>query len=179
MSEKKYDIGLMGLAVMGQNLVLNMVDHGFDVAVFNRTTSKVDDFLATEEAKSKGDKLTGAHSLKELVSKLKSPRKIMLMIKSKDAVPAPELALYPENAAVDAVINELIPLLDDGDVIIDGGNTQFKDTERRTKFLQQCGIRYIGTGVSGGEEGARRGPSLMPGGDPEAWPLVKDIFQAI
>ena len=179
MSEKKYDIGLMGLAVMGQNLVLNMVDHGYDVAVFNRTTSKVDDFLATPEAQSKGDKLTGAHSLKELVSKLKSPRKIMLMIKSKDAVPAPELALYPENAAVDAVIDELIPLLDEGDVIIDGGNTQFKDTERRTKFLENIGIRYIGTGVSGGEEGARRGPSLMPGGDPEAWPLVKDIFQAI
>ncbi|MBP5623095.1 MAG: decarboxylating NADP(+)-dependent phosphogluconate dehydrogenase [Thermoguttaceae bacterium] len=179
MSEKKYDIGLMGLAVMGQNLVLNMVDHGYDVAVFNRTTSKVDDFLATDEAKSKGDKLTGAHSLKELVSKLKSPRKIMLMIKSKDAVPAPELALYPEIAAVDAVIDELIPLLEEGDVIIDGGNTQFKDTERRTKFLENIGIRYIGTGVSGGEEGARRGPSLMPGGDPEAWPLVKDVFQAI
>ena len=179
MSEKKYDIGLMGLAVMGQNLVLNMVDHGFDVAVFNRTTSKVDDFLATEEARSKGDKLTGAHSLAELVSKLKSPRKIMLMIKSKDAVPAPELALYPDAAAVDAVIAELIPLLDKGDVIIDGGNTQFKDTERRTKYLANLGIRYIGTGVSGGEEGARRGPSMMPGGDPEAWPLVKPIFQAI
>ena len=178
-SEKKYDIGLMGLAVMGQNLVLNMVDHGFDVAVFNRTTSKVDDFLATEEARSKGDKLAGAHSLAELVGKLKSPRKIMLMIKSKDAVPAPELALYPENAAVDAVIAELLPLLDQGDVIIDGGNTQFKDTERRTKYLAQRGIRYIGTGVSGGEEGARRGPSMMPGGDPEAWPLVKPIFQAI
>ncbi|MBR0226069.1 MAG: decarboxylating NADP(+)-dependent phosphogluconate dehydrogenase [Thermoguttaceae bacterium] len=179
MAEKKYDIGLMGLAVMGQNLVLNMVDHGFDVAVFNRTTSKVDDFLATPEAQAKGDKLTGAHSLAELVSKLKSPRKIMLMIKSKDAVPAPELKLYPESAAVDAVIAELIPLLDKGDVIIDGGNTQFKDTERRTKYLQALGIRYIGTGVSGGEEGARRGPSMMPGGDPEAWPLVKPIFQAI
>ncbi len=178
-SEKKYDIGLMGLAVMGQNLVLNMVDHGYDVAVFNRTTSKVDDFLATPEARSKGDKLTGARSLQELVCKLKSPRKIMLMIKSKDAVPAPELALYPENAAVDAVIAELVPLLDEGDVIIDGGNTQFKDTERRTKFLKNIGIRYIGTGVSGGEEGARRGPSLMPGGDPDAWPLVKEIFQAI
>ena len=177
--EKKYDIGLMGLAVMGQNLVLNMVDHGFDVAVFNRTTSKVDDFLATPEAQSKGDKLVGAHSLKELVSKLKSPRKIMLMIKSKDAVPAPELALYPENAAVDAVIAELLPLLDKGDVIIDGGNTQFKDTERRTQYLQQRGIRYIGTGVSGGEEGALKGPSMMPGGSPAAWPHVKPIFQAI
>ena len=179
MSDKKYDIGLMGLAVMGQNLVLNMVDHGFDVAVYNRTTSKVDEFLATEEARAKGDKLIGAHSLAELVSQLKSPRKIMLMIKSKDAVPAPELALYPDAAAVDAVIAELLPLLDKGDVIIDGGNTQFKDTERRTKFLAREGIRYIGTGVSGGEEGARRGPSMMPGGDPEAWPLVKPIFQAI
>ncbi|MDO5309856.1 MAG: decarboxylating NADP(+)-dependent phosphogluconate dehydrogenase [Planctomycetia bacterium] len=179
MSEKLYDIGLMGLAVMGQNLVLNMVDHGFDVAVFNRTTSKVDEFLSSAEARSKGDKLTGAHSLKELVSKLKSPRKIMLMIKSKDAVPAPELALYPDYAAVDAVIAELLPLLDQGDVIIDGGNTQFKDTERRTKYLASRGIRYIGTGVSGGEEGARRGPSMMPGGDPQAWPLVKPIFQAI
>ena len=179
MAEKKYDIGLMGLAVMGQNLVLNMVDHGFDVAVFNRTTSKVDEFLATDEAKSKGDKLTGAHSLSELVGKLKSPRKIMLMIQSKDAVPALETTLYPEAAAVDAVIDQLLPLLDKGDVIIDGGNTQFKDTERRTKFLQTKGIRYVGTGVSGGEEGARKGPSMMPGGDPEAWPLVKDIFQSI
>ncbi|MDO5565657.1 MAG: decarboxylating NADP(+)-dependent phosphogluconate dehydrogenase [Planctomycetia bacterium] len=179
MSEKKYDIGLMGLAVMGQNLVLNMVDHGFNVAVFNRTTSKVDDFLATDEVKSKGDKVAGTHSLAELVSKLKSPRKIMLMIQAKDAVPAPEIALYPKSAAVDAVIAELLPLLDKGDVIIDGGNTQFKDTERRTKFLAEKGIRYIGTGVSGGEEGARRGPSMMPGGDTEAWPLVKPIFQAI
>ena len=179
MSEKKYDIGLMGLAVMGQNLVLNMVDHGFDVAVFNRTTSKVDDFLATDQAESKGDHLTGAHSLEELVGKLKSPRKVMLMIQSKDAVPALETKLYPEAAAVDAVIEQLLPLLDPGDVIIDGGNTQFKDTERRTKFLQSKGIRFIGTGVSGGEEGARRGPSMMPGGDPEAWPLVKDIFQSI
>jgi 6-phosphogluconate dehydrogenase len=179
MAEKLYDIGLMGLAVMGQNLALNMVDHGFDVAVFNRTTSKVDAFLASPEAKSKGDKFTGAHSLEELVSKLKSPRKIMLMVQSKDAAPAPEIALYPEIAAVDAVIADLIPLLDKGDVIIDGGNTHYKDTERRTKYLQTRGIRYIGTGVSGGEEGARRGPSMMPGGDPEAWPFVKPIFQAI
>ncbi len=179
MAEKKYDIGLMGLAVMGQNLVLNMVDHGFDVAVFNRTTSKVDEFLATDEAQSKGDRLTGAHTLEELVSKLKSPRKIMLMIQAKDAVPAPEIALYPNNAAVDAVIEQLLPLLDQGDIIIDGGNTQFKDTERRTKFLADRGIRFIGTGVSGGEEGARRGPSLMPGGDPEAWQYVKPIFQKI
>ena len=179
MAEKKYDIGLMGLAVMGQNLVLNMVDHGFDVAVFNRTTSKVDDFLATDEARAAGDKLTGAHSLAELVSKLKSPRKIMLMIKSKDAVPAPENILYPNSAAVDAVLAELIPLLDKGDIVIDGGNTQFKDTERRTRYLADKGIRYIGTGVSGGEEGARKGPSMMPGGNPEAWEFVKPIFQSI
>lgn len=179
MEEKLYDIGLMGLAVMGQNLVLNMVDHGFDVAVFNRTTSKVDEFLAAGEAASKGDKIAGAHSLEELVGKLKRPRKVMLMIQSKNAVPANEVALYPEYAAVDAVIEQLLPLLDKGDVIIDGGNTQFLDTERRTKFLQKHGIRFIGTGVSGGEEGARKGPSLMPGGDPESWPLVKDIFQAI
>ncbi|MDD3588647.1 MAG: decarboxylating NADP(+)-dependent phosphogluconate dehydrogenase [Thermoguttaceae bacterium] len=179
MSEKKYDIGLVGLAVMGQNLVLNMVDNGFEVAVFNRTTSKVDEFLATEEAKAKGDKLVGAHSLEELVSKLKSPRKIMLMIKSKDPVHASELALYPEEAAVDAVIDQLIPYLDDGDVIIDGGNTHFLDTERRTKFLEQIGVHFVGAGVSGGEEGARRGPSLMIGGDPEAWPIIKDIFQSI
>lgn len=179
MTEKKYDIGLMGLAVMGQNLVLNMVDHGFDVAVYNRTASKTDEFLATDESKSKGDKLIGTYSLAELVSKLKSPRKIMLMIQSKDAVPAPETMLYPNIAAVDAVIEELIPLLDQGDVIIDGGNTHFKDTERRTKVLAEKGLRFIGTGVSGGEEGARKGPSIMPGGDPAAWSLVKPIFQSI
>ncbi|MGI5831705.1 MAG: decarboxylating NADP(+)-dependent phosphogluconate dehydrogenase [Thermoguttaceae bacterium] len=177
--EKKYDIGLMGLAVMGQNLVLNMVDHGFNVAVFNRTVDKVDDFLALDEVKSKGDKITGAHSLEELVSKLKSPRIVMLMIQSKNAVPASEVALYPEHAAVDSVIAQLLPLLEPGDLIIDGGNTQFLDTERRTKFLTPKGIRYIGTGVSGGEEGARKGPSLMPGGNPEAWPLVKDLMQSI
>ncbi|MGL4593366.1 MAG: decarboxylating NADP(+)-dependent phosphogluconate dehydrogenase [Thermoguttaceae bacterium] len=179
MPDKKYDIGLMGLAVMGQNLVFNMVDHGFDVAVFNRTTSKVDEFLALPEATERKEHLTGSHSLAELVSKLKSPRKVMLMIQSKDAVPAPEVALYPKVAAVDAVIEELLPLLDKGDVIIDGGNTHFKDTERRTKFLAEKGIRFVGTGVSGGEEGARRGPSIMPGGDPAAWELVKPIFQSI
>ena len=174
-----YDIGLMGLAVMGQNLVLNMVDHGYRVAVFNRTTSKVDEFLAQEECKAKGDKLVGAHSLKELVSKLKRPRKVMLMIQSKDAVPAPEIALYPGVAAIDAVLEELLPLLEPGDVIIDGGNTHFRDTERRTKFIESQELLYIGTGVSGGEEGARKGPSIMPGGSEKAWPLVKDIFQAI
>ena len=156
MTEKKYDIGLMGLAVMGQNLVLNMVDHGFDVAVFNRTTSKVDDFLATPEAQSKGDKLTGAHSLAELVGKLKSPRKIMLMIKSKDAVPAPELELYPAAAAVDAVIAELLPLLDKGDVIIDGGNTQFKDPLHRDGRLRRRRGR-----AARSEHDARRRPGSV------------------
>jgi 6-phosphogluconate dehydrogenase len=178
MSEN-YDIGLMGLAVMGQNLVLNMVDHGFKVAVFNRTVSKVDEFINQPECKAKGDKLVGTYSLKELVSKLKRPRKVMLMIQSKDAVPAPEIALYPKVAAIDAVIEELLTLLEPGDVIIDGGNTQFRDTERRTKFVEDKGLLYIGTGVSGGEEGARKGPSMMPGGSEKAWPLVKDIFQAI
>lgn len=178
MSEN-YDIGLMGLAVMGQNLVLNMVDHGYRVAVFNRTTSKVDEFVGQPECVSYGDKLVGTHSLSELVSKLKRPRKVMLMIQSKDAVPAPEIALYPKVAAIDAVIEELLPILDKGDVIIDGGNTQFKDTERRTKFVESKGLFYIGTGVSGGEEGARKGPSMMPGGSEKAWSLVKEIFQSI
>jgi len=174
-----YDIGLMGLAVMGQNLVLNMVDHGCKVAVFNRTTSKVDEFMAMPECKSKGDNIVGTHSLKELVAQLKRPRLVMLMIQSKDAVPAPDIALYPKIAAIDAVIEELIPLLEPGDVIIDGGNTHFRDTERRTKFIEDKGLLFIGTGVSGGEEGARKGPSIMPGGTEKAWELVKPIFQAI
>ena len=176
---KQHDLGLMGLAVMGQNLVLNMVDHGFDVAVFNRTTSKVDEFMAMPEVQSKGDKLAGCHSLGDLVAKLKRPRKVMLMIQSKDAVPAPELALYPEKAAIDGVIRELFELLEPGDVIVDGGNTHFMDTERRTKIVENRGLLYIGTGVSGGEEGARLGPSMMPGGSPAAWPFVKEIFQSI
>ncbi|MDR1269986.1 MAG: NADP-dependent phosphogluconate dehydrogenase, partial [Planctomycetaceae bacterium] len=178
MSEN-YDIGLMGLAVMGQNLVLNMVDHGYKVAVFNRTISKVDEFVSQPECKAKSDRLIGTHSLKELVSKLKRPRKVMLMIQSKDAVPAPEVALYPNVAAIDAVIEELLTLLEPGDVIIDGGNTHFRDTERRTKFVEDKGFLYIGTGVSGGEEGARKGPSMMPGGSEKAWEFVKDIFQSI
>jgi len=169
----------MGLAVMGQNLVLNMVDHGFKVAVFNRTTSKVDEFMALPEVKSKGESLVGTHTLKDLVAQLKRPRKVMMMIQSKDAVPAPEIALYPQVAAIDAVIEELLPLLEPGDVIIDGGNTHFRDTERRTKFVESQGLLYIGTGVSGGEEGARKGPSIMPGGTEKAWPLVKGIFQSI
>ncbi|MDR0870969.1 MAG: decarboxylating NADP(+)-dependent phosphogluconate dehydrogenase [Planctomycetaceae bacterium] len=174
-----YDIGLMGLAVMGQNLVLNMVDHGFNVAVFNRTTSKVDEFIGVNRPTYSEEKLVGTHSLKELVSKLSRPRKVMLMIQSKDAVPAPEIALYPQSAAIDAVIEELLTLLEPGDVIIDGGNTHFRDTERRTKFVESKELLYIGTGVSGGEEGARKGPSMMPGGTEKAWELVKPIFQAI
>ncbi|MDO4575137.1 MAG: decarboxylating NADP(+)-dependent phosphogluconate dehydrogenase [Planctomycetia bacterium] len=175
----KCSIGLMGLAVMGQNLVLNMEDHGYSVAVYNRTTSKVDDFCNSPEVKGKGRNIVPCYSLEELVANLERPRKVMLMIQSKDPVPAPEVDLYPNNAAVDAVIAQLLTLLEPGDVIIDGGNTHFRDTDRRTKYVESKGLLYIGTGVSGGEEGARKGPSLMPGGSPQAWPLVKDIFQSI
>jgi 6-phosphogluconate dehydrogenase len=156
------DIGLIGLAVMGENLVLNMESHGFTVAVFNRTTSKVDDFVG---GRAKGKKIVGNHSVKELVASLKSPRKIMIMVKA--------------GAAVDDVINELVPLLSPGDILIDGGNSHFPDSTRRTRDLQAKGLLYVGTGVSGGEEGALKGPSIMPGGDPDAWPHVKPIFQAI
>ncbi|MBM7842725.1 decarboxylating NADP(+)-dependent phosphogluconate dehydrogenase [Herpetosiphon giganteus] len=156
------DIGLIGLAVMGQNLVLNMNDHGFVVAVYNRTTSKVDQFLANE---AQGTNVVGAHSLQELVSKLKRPRRVMLMIQA--------------GSAVDATIDQLVPLLEPGDIIIDGGNSLFSDSNRRTADLEAKGLLFIGTGVSGGEEGARHGPSIMPGGSPAAWPHVKPIFQAI
>jgi len=156
------DIGLIGLAVMGQNLVLNMDDHGFTVAVFNRTTSKVDRFM---ESEAQGTKVIGTHSLEELVSVLKRPRRVMIMVK----------AGWP----VDATIEQLVPLLEPGDIIIDGGNSHYPDSTRRTKELAQKGLLYIGTGVSGGEEGARFGPSIMPGGAPEAWPHVKPIFQGI
>ena len=156
------DIGLIGLAVMGENLVLNMESHGFTVAVFNRTTSKVDDFVG---GRAKGKTIVGCHSVKELVAALKRPRKVMIMVKA--------------GAAVDAVIDEVAPLLEPGDILIDGGNTHFPDTTRRTRALKQKGLLYVGTGVSGGEEGALRGPSIMPGGDPEAWPHVRPIFQAI
>ena len=162
METGKSDIGLIGLAVMGQNLVLNMSDHGFKVAVYNRTTSKVDDFLANEAA---GREIVGAHSVEELVGKLKRPRRVMLMVQA--------------GSAVDATIDSLLPYLEKGDIIIDGGNTHFPDTDRRTKALAEKGILYIGTGVSGGEEGARHGPSIMPGGNPAAWPHVKEILQAI
>ncbi len=174
---KKCDIGLMGLAVMGENLVLNMEDHGFSVAVFNRTTSKVDEFVNRDDVKNR--KIVGTHSLQELVDSLTRPRKVMLMIKSGDAVPAPAEQLYPEAAAGDAVIGQLLKIMEPGDIIIDGGNTHFRDTERRTKYVESKGLLYIGTGVSGGEEGARFGPSIMPGGSEAAWPHVKPIFQAI
>jgi 6-phosphogluconate dehydrogenase len=156
------DIALIGLAVMGQNIVLNMNDHGYNVAVFNRTTSKVDDFLANE---AKGTKIVGAHSLEELVSLLKKPRRIMLLVKA--------------GAPVDEFIDLLVPLLEPGDIIIDGGNSFYEDTVRRYKALKEKGILFVGSGVSGGEEGARHGPSLMPGGAPEAWPHIKAIFQSI
>jgi 6-phosphogluconate dehydrogenase len=156
------DIGLIGLAVMGENLVLNMESHGFTVAVFNRTTSKVDEFV---NGRGKGKKFVGCHSPKDLVAAVKKPRKIMMLVKA--------------GAAVDAVIDEVAPFLEKGDILIDGGNTHFPDTTRRMKALAAKGIRYIGTGVSGGEEGALKGPSIMPGGDPTAWPEVKPIFQSI
>ena len=159
---QKADIGLIGLAVMGQNLVLNMNDHGYSVAVYNRTTEKVDDFL---DGPAKGSKVIGTHSIEQLCASLKSPRKIMIMVKA--------------GAPVDAVIESLVPHLDAGDIIIDGGNSLYSDTERRTQTLLEAQIHYIGMGVSGGEEGARHGPSLMPGGSPAAWTQIKDIFQAI
>ncbi|MDO9215492.1 MAG: decarboxylating NADP(+)-dependent phosphogluconate dehydrogenase [Methylococcales bacterium] len=158
----KANIGLIGLAVMGQNLVLNMNDHGFKVAVFNRTTSAVDDFLADA---AKGTQVIGTHSLEELVDSLESPRIVMLMVKAGEVV--------------DAYIEKLVPLLSAGDIIVDGGNSLFTDTNRRTADLAAQNILYIGTGVSGGEEGARNGPSIMPGGNKAAWSAVKPIFQAI
>jgi len=177
MSMTDCDIGLMGLAVMGQNLVLNMAEQGYKVCVYNRTTSKVDAFVNGDEAKQFD--IVGAHSLSDLVANLKRPRKVMLMIKSGDAVPTLDDELYPQAATADAVIEQLAALLDPGDIIIDGGNTHFRDTERRTKWVEAQGLLYVGTGVSGGEEGARFGPSMMPGGSPEAWPAVQPIFQAI
>ena len=156
------DIGLIGLAVMGQNLVLNMNDHGYTVAVFNRTVSKVDDFI---EGNAKGTNVIGTHSIEELARVLKRPRRVMLMVKA--------------GPAVDAFIDKLLPHLEAGDIIIDGGNSNYNDTIRRTEYVESKGLYYIGTGVSGGEEGARYGPSIMPGGSPEAWPHVKPIFQGI
>jgi 6-phosphogluconate dehydrogenase len=156
------DIGLIGLAVMGQNLILNMADHGFTVAAYNRTTSKVDDFLA---GSAQGKSIVGCHSLEEFVKTLKKPRRVMLMVKA--------------GKPVGQTIEQLAPLLEPNDIIIDGGNSYYLDTEQRIKNLEQKSILYMGTGVSGGEEGARFGPSIMPGGSKEAWPHVKPIFQSI
>ncbi|CAH8500373.1 unnamed protein product [Schistosoma guineensis] len=156
------DIGMIGLAVMGQNLVLNMNDHGFTVSVYNRTVSKVKEFIENE---AKGTNIIGTMSLEEFVQSLKRPRKAMLLVKA--------------GQAVDDFISKLVPLLEKGDIIIDGGNSEYMDTDRRCSELAKQGILYVGTGVSGGEEGARHGPSLMPGGNLEAWPHIKPIFQAI
>ena len=156
------DIGLAGLAVMGENLVLNMESKGFTVTVYNRTTDKVDAFI---NGRAKGKNIRGAHTIKELVESLDRPRKIMLMVKA--------------GKPVDELIEQLIPYLEPGDIVIDGGNSYFADTIRRTQYLESKGLLFIGTGVSGGEEGALLGPSIMPGGSPKAWPYVKPIFQAI
>jgi 6-phosphogluconate dehydrogenase len=161
-NKKFADIAVIGMAVMGQNLILNMNDHGYKVVAFNRTVSKVDDFLNNE---AKDTSVVGAHSIEEMVAMLKKPRRVMLMVKA--------------GQAVDDTIDQLLPYLEKGDIIIDGGNTLFTDTMRRLDFLESKGLYYIGAGVSGGEEGARHGPSIMPGGSAEAWPHVKDIFQAI
>ena len=156
------DIGLVGLAVMGENLALNIESRGYRIAVFNRTTEKVDALIAGRAA---GKNFIGCHSIEELVRNLATPRKVVLLVKA--------------GPAVDAFIDQLIPLLSPGDIIIDSGNTHFTDTERRTGQVEQQGLRYIGTGISGGEEGALKGPSMMPGGSESAWPEVKEIFQAI
>jgi 6-phosphogluconate dehydrogenase len=162
MTEGKADIGLIGLAVMGQNLVLNMNDHGFTVAVFNRTVAKVDAFLA---GPAKNSRVIGAHHLKDFFQSLKRPRKVMFMVKA--------------GAPVDELIEECLPFLEKGDILIDGGNSHYPDTERRVKSLEEKGILFVGAGISGGEEGARHGPSMMPGGNLNAWPAVKPIFQGI
>ena len=156
------DFGLIGLAVMGENLALNIESRGYKVAVFNRTTSVVDRFM---EARGKGKQFIGCHSVEELVQNVKTPRKIMMMVKA--------------GAPVDSFIEHLIPLMSPGDVLIDGGNEYYLNTERRTVEVEAAGLLYVGMGVSGGEEGALKGPSLMPGGSEKAWPLVKPIFQAI
>jgi 6-phosphogluconate dehydrogenase len=159
---KKADIGLIGLAVMGENLVLNMESKGFKVAVFNRTVDKVDAFIAGRGA---GKKFIGCHSIEEFCASLERPRKVMMLVKA--------------GKAVDELIEQVIPYLEPGDIIIDGGNSHFPDTIRRTKYIESKGLLFIGTGVSGGEEGALLGPSIMPGGSPAAWPAIKPIFQKI
>ena len=159
---KKADIGLVGLAVMGENLIMNMESKGFTVACYNRTTSKVDAFV---NGRAKGKNIIGCHTIQELADSLEKPRKVFCMVKA--------------GAAVDAMIEELLKVLEPGDIIIDGGNSHFPDTIRRTKYVESKGLLYVGTGVSGGEEGALKGPSMMPGGAPAAWPFVKPIFQGI
>ena len=159
---KLADIGLIGLAVMGENLVMNMESKGFTVAVFNRSTSKVTNFV---EGRAKGKNIIGCYSIEELAQNLAKPRKVMMMVKAGEAV--------------DNMIEQLLKVLEPGDIIIDGGNSHFPDTARRTAYVESKGLYYIGTGVSGGEEGALKGPSMMPGGSPEAWPYVKPIFQSI
>jgi len=156
------DIAVVGLAVMGQNLILNMNDHGFVVCAFNRTVDKVDKFLENE---AKGTNIVGAHSLEEMVASLKKPRRVMLMVQA--------------GKAVDEFIHKLVDLLESGDIIIDGGNSEYRDTQRRCKLLNEKGMLFVGSGVSGGEEGARYGPSIMPGGSPGAWPHLKSIFLGI
>ena len=160
--KSKADIGLIGLAVMGENLVLNMESKGFTVAAFNRTVEKVDAFVA---GRAKGKNIIGCHSIQELADKLEKPRKIVMLVKA--------------GKAVDELIEQLIPVCEPGDILIDGGNSLFTDTIRRTKYVESKNLLYIGTGVSGGEEGALKGPSIMPGGSPAAWPHVKPIFQKI
>ena len=160
--EPQGDIALIGLAVMGRNLILNMNDHGFTVVAYNRTASKVDEFMAAEAA---GTKIIGARSIPEMVANLKRPRRVMMLVKA--------------GKPVDDFIDQLLPHLEPGDIIIDGGNSLYEDSIRRTKYVESHGLHFIGTGVSGGEEGARTGPSIMPGGSEAAWPYVKDIFQAI
>jgi len=159
---EKANIGLVGLAVMGENLVLNMENHGFSVAVYNRTTSKVDEFV---NGRGKGKQIIGTHSIEEFVNSLEKPRKIMLMVKA--------------GSAVDSFIEQLIPFLEEGDIIIDGGNSHFPDTIRRTNYIESKGFLFVGAGVSGGEEGALLGPSIMPGGSVKAWEKIKPIFQSI
>ena len=156
------DIGLIGLAVMGENLVMNMESKGFAAAVFNRSTDKVRRFV---EGRGKGRRILGCYSLPVLVESLKRPRKIMLMIKA--------------GQAVDEMLEQLLPMLEPGDILIDGGNSYFEDTRRRIKYVNEKGLLYLGMGVSGGEEGALHGPCLMPGGNREAWDAVKELFQAV
>ncbi|RMF39159.1 MAG: decarboxylating NADP(+)-dependent phosphogluconate dehydrogenase [Planctomycetota bacterium] len=162
MSEQKSDIGLIGLAVMGENLALNIESRGYRVSVYNRTTEKVDQFIA---GRGKGKNFVGCHSIEELVASLARPRKVMMMVKA--------------GPPVDALIEQLLPHMEPGDVLIDGGNEHYTNTERRTEYVESKGLLYVGCGVSGGEEGALKGPSLMPGGSPDAWPIIKPIFQAI